>query len=205
MMSATQHGATYNVWDILERYCPREQSEPWCVKKLKAGRKEGRTAIDDDALRHAERHVGRHLHGAKMTRRETQRTQFGRAISWRVVTCPHMGNIPSKNISPQKTWVFFFVFVVFFCFARRTEDTLTDHKKKQTNKQTNTPKRIEGGCKRPKRFGKEGGTQNTDTEEKPHEFAGCVAVTVGWREGRGRFGIEQAYVLERDVARLHER
>jgi len=69
-----------NVWDILERY-----------------------AIDDDALRHAERHVGRHLHGAKMTRRETQRTQFGRAISWRVVTCPHMGNIPSKNISPQKT------------------------------------------------------------------------------------------------------
>ena len=122
-MSATQHGATYDVWDILERYC-----EPWCVKKLKAGRKEGRTAIDDDALRHAERRVGRHLHGAKMTRRETQRTQFGRAISWRVVTCPHMGNIPSKNISPQKTWVFF-LFLLFFCFARRTEDTLTDHKK----------------------------------------------------------------------------
>ncbi len=102
-MSATQHGATYNVWDILERYCPREQSEPWCVKKLKVGRKEGRTAIDDDALRHDECRVGRHLHGAKMTRRDTQRTQLGRAISWRVVTCPHMGNKPSKNISPQKT------------------------------------------------------------------------------------------------------
>src|SRR6266851_7845859 len=71
----------------------------WCIKKLKAGRKEGRTAIDDDALRHDECRVGRHLHGAKMTRRDTQRTQLGRAISWRVVTCPHMGNKPSKNIA----------------------------------------------------------------------------------------------------------
>ena len=110
-----------------------------------------------------------------------------------------MGSKPSKNISPQKTQVFYFY---FYCFARRTEDTLTDHKKR---KKKNQPTRIEGGCERPKRFGEEGETQDTDAEEKPHEFAGCVAVAVGWREGCGRFEIKQAYVLERDVARLHER
>jgi hypothetical protein len=75
---------TYNVWDIFERYCPREHSEP-DRSHIRGVR--GQTTIHNDALRHAERRVRRHLHGTEMTRRETERAQLGRTISRRVVTC----------------------------------------------------------------------------------------------------------------------
>ena len=51
--------------------------------------------------------------------------------------------------------------------------------------------------------GERKGRGGRNAEEEPREF--FTRAAVGWREGRGRFGIEQAYVVERDVARLHER
>jgi hypothetical protein len=101
-------GATYNVWDILERYCPREHGEPDGSHTRGGG---VQTAIYNDALRHAERRVRRHLHGTKMPRRETERAQLGRTISRRVVTCPQKKNetvnasrpTPYSTVRPQST------------------------------------------------------------------------------------------------------
>ncbi len=52
----------------------------------KSTREKERTAMDDDALRHAtERHICGHLHGTQMTRREAERARFCGTVSRRVV------------------------------------------------------------------------------------------------------------------------
>ena len=77
--------------------------------------------IDDDALRHAERSVRRHLYGTEMSRRETERTQLGRTISWGVVAY-RSENRPSTP-SPSSDLE-----------GNRTEDTLTDKRTKTKEK-----------------------------------------------------------------------
>jgi hypothetical protein len=92
---------------------------------LQIRRRGRRTAIDDDALRHAEGRVCRHLHGAQMTRRETERAKLCGTVPWRIVACllqvreSHQ-NTMSVHVAPLRSCA------GFLCVrTERTEDTLT--------------------------------------------------------------------------------